>query len=322
MIRKPTRHRVALWLPAFIAIACVLHHSVVQGQKVGSAVRSRTQDRQSVDPFRTTVQSATPLDFDRVSNPETSNPPMPRVAPAVANAIATSTPRQGVTFREPASAGGVTPTEMPAGMPQVQPVGYEQPIAMPTTPASSLRRMPNTVTGGPALQQTSGLQPVSCGCELAGCDDCGFASSCGAGGCDSMGCSGVAGCGCGSCGYNQYGIGPVFGSPDRFFADAELLLFWRDGGQLPILATTGPDTDADTAGEIGQAGTVTLFGGETVGEEIEAGGRVTFGWYLDGCNDRSLVFRYWGVGDATIGDQFNSQTTPVIARPFFNVTDG
>lgn len=108
---------------------------------------------------------------------------------------------------------------------------------------------------------------------------------------------------------------------DRWFGSAELLLLWRRGDLPPPLVTTGPDTDPDTAGELGQAGTTIVFPDNVLLRDITAGGRLTLGTWLDGRQCRSLVLRGWIAGEEDASFSVDQTTLPVIARPFFNVTD-
>lgn len=99
-------------------------------------------------------------------------------------------------------------------------------------------------------------------------------------------------------------------------------MMWRKGDHLPPLVTTGPDTDPDTAGELGQPGTTILVGpGNAVLKDMTAGGRFTVGTFLDRHQCRSLVLRGWFAGEEKFGFSANDTTVPVIARPFLNVSD-
>jgi hypothetical protein len=108
--------------------------------------------------------------------------------------------------------------------------------------------------------------------------------------------------------------------PCQWFGAVELLMMWRVGDGLPVLATTS--TAATGTGAIGVATTRNLFGGERVLDELTAGGRVTIGTWLDANQCRSLVFRGWGAEQDTYTFSSDEDRNSVIARPFFNVTDG
>lgn len=158
---------------------------------------------------------------------------------------------------------------------------------------------PMTILGTPTFDSSCDSLPF-------GPDDCesGF---CDAPGCDSIGCDG--------CGRMNLSL-------DRWFGSIELLLMFRSGDQLPPLVTTGPATDPDTTGQLDQTDTTVLAGGRTVLKDITAGGRLTIGAWLDDCKDRSLVARGWFAGEKSYGFSGSQDTNNVLARPFFNVTDG
>lgn len=111
-------------------------------------------------------------------------------------------------------------------------------------------------------------------------------------------------------------------SRDRWFGSAEALLWFRDGDRLPPLVTTGPTTDQNTAGELGAAGTQTLFGDENTLNDLGVGGRLTIGTWLDEQHCRSIVARVWYGGQTDDGFSANSDNFAVLARPFTNFSDG
>ena len=157
---------------------------------------------------------------------------------------------------------------------------------------------PMTVVGSPLFDSS---------CDSLPHDVHGGTGFCTAPGCDSIGCTG--------CGRMNLSL-------KRWFGSAELLLMFRSGDQLPPLVTTGPATDPDTTGQLDQPDTVVLAGGKTVLKDITAGGRLTIGAWLDSCKDRSLVARGWFAGEKSYGFAGSQDTHNVLARPFFNVTDG
>ncbi|QDT09925.1 BBP7 family outer membrane beta-barrel protein [Planctomycetes bacterium K23_9] len=153
---------------------------------------------------------------------------------------------------------------------------------------------------------------------------CGAEPVCGveAMGCDSIGCDSAGSCGsprCGRCLPSPNGY--ISFSPDRWFGSIELMLMYRKGDRLPTLLTTGPSTDADTAGELGQAGTQTVVGGDPIFRDVAAGGRLTLGTWLDNQQCRSLIFRGWFSGEKTFGFVRDQNGQSVITRPFLDVSD-
>ena len=169
----------------------------------------------------------------------------------------------------------------------------------------------------PQLQTTAPIEMGSLSplhdATCDGCDGCGNNDLWS---CDSMCCDGVD-CHCGKAWHSI--ITDHFGS-DRWFATTELMLMWRKGDRLPPLVTTGPAVDSDTAGELGQPGTEILFGEERTLNELRAGGRFTLGAWLDDRECQALVGRYWFAGRESTYYQTDFNETPVIARPFLNVT--
>lgn len=182
-------------------------------------------------------------------------------------------------------------------------------------------------------------EPLGCGvpgCVAPGCGGCAAPPACDPHGCDSIGCHALGGpvgcdaigCNCATCQgpapwYHRKWTGPVLGiSPGQWFGSAELLLLWRRGDRTPPLVTTGSDADPDTAGELGQPETRVLSGVDTILKDLTAGARFTFGMYLDRSHCHSLVFRSWLAGDEKYSFLANQVNSPVIARPFLNVTDG
>ena len=164
-----------------------------------------------------------------------------------------------------------------------------------------------------AGEPTCGFEPA-CGCEAAGYECDGSCMTC-----DSGSCSTCGGCGaCDMCGYSDC-LPRLSLDPCQWFGSVELMMMWRVGDGLPVLATTS--TVAYNTGVIGP-GTTTLFGGERVLDQLTAGGRVTIGTWLDDQQCRSLVFRGWGAEPATFHFATDETRNALIARPFFNVTDG
>lgn len=145
-----------------------------------------------------------------------------------------------------------------------------------------------------------------CGAEVfGGCD----------GGCDTF-CEGCDACGNGGHLRRMRTTGVC-----QWFGSVELLLMFRSGDTLPILATTSANGQGNGALPVGPQGdTRVLFGGQRVLDDMTAGGRLTLGTWLDDYQCRSLVFRGWGTGDESYSFSTDSSRTNVIARPFLNVS--
>lgn len=130
----------------------------------------------------------------------------------------------------------------------------------------------------------------ACGLEGVACD----------GGCDAM-CGG-----CDACGGPPY-VGPfgLFHHTNQWFGAAEVMLMFRSGDTLPVLAT-------------GSNGA--RFGGERYYDDMTAGGRFKLGTWLDPYHCNSLVFRGWGAGKESFGFGINSSQSPTISRPFIDLS--
>lgn len=132
----------------------------------------------------------------------------------------------------------------------------------------------------------------------------------GAGGCDGMGCSG-----CGVC------TVPACLPCSPWFASAEVMLYWRRPQGLPALATTSdPGTPRTSAGILGLNTTSILFGQDRVGDKMNVGGRFTLGTWLDNAGLASLTGRFWFTGNQEYGGDWNSTTSPILARPYLDFT--
>jgi hypothetical protein len=103
------------------------------------------------------------------------------------------------------------------------------------------------------------------------------------------------------------------------YGDVELLLWWTKGTHVPALVTTSPaGTPRAEAGVLGEPGTSVLFGDELLGQDLQVGGRITMGWWLDGSHNFGVEGRFFALeGDSTT---FFAESTgdPILGRPFFN----
>ena len=92
------------------------------------------------------------------------------------------------------------------------------------------------------------------------------------------------------------------------YGDVELLLWWTKGTHLPPLVTTGV---------LGDPGTNVLFGDGLAGQDLQIGGRVTMGWWLDGSHNVGVEGRFFALeGDSTTF--FSESTGSPLAIPFIN----
>ena len=107
------------------------------------------------------------------------------------------------------------------------------------------------------------------------------------------------------------------------WVQAEYLLWWIDGYDVPPLATTSPvGTDRDVAGEQGQPSTDVLFGGQTLANDASSGGRIRFGLWMDDESTCGVEASYLGLGRNSSTFQAGSPLPSILARPFYNLESG
>ena len=107
------------------------------------------------------------------------------------------------------------------------------------------------------------------------------------------------------------------------WGQVDFLLMWRRPPALPPLVTTSPPgTPLSQAGQLNQPTTTTLLGGRSQASGPSAGGRIDFGYWLNTCPQVGIGGRFLALGDSSLGYATDSTTTPILARPFLNVTDG
>jgi len=110
---------------------------------------------------------------------------------------------------------------------------------------------------------------------------------------------------------------------NRLWFRGEALMWWLRGGQTPPLLTTSPaSTPQAQAGVLGQPNTTILFGDEEMNTGMHAGSRLTFGLWLDHCEDWGVEFSYFILGENVQSYANASSGNPILARPFFNVATG
>ncbi|MCA9147217.1 MAG: BBP7 family outer membrane beta-barrel protein [Planctomycetaceae bacterium] len=118
-------------------------------------------------------------------------------------------------------------------------------------------------------------------------------------------------------GGDEYVTPCTCGCTRSWYADAEFLLAWRRGRNVPSLVTTSPaGTPAGNAGVL--PGATPLFGGGSVGQDVRSGGRVTVGKWLDACKTNGVEGRFWMLGANDIDFATDSSTYPILARPYFD----
>jgi hypothetical protein len=108
---------------------------------------------------------------------------------------------------------------------------------------------------------------------------------------------------------------------DRWYGDAEYLLWWIKGSRTPPLVTRGSAGDP-IPGALGLPGTTVLFGGGSVEDNPLSGGRVLVGYWF---GDQHLLGIE--VGGFFLGQQGKNFTatstgTPILTRPFIDAMTG
>ena len=125
------------------------------------------------------------------------------------------------------------------------------------------------------------------------------------------------GASCGGCGdYGHASCDMCCGKP-LWWAKFEVLLWWREGRDLPPLATTDPvSEDSSTAGVLPDA--TILFGGGRESSDMAAGGRVDLGFWMDPGECWGVGNRFFGLGNDSQKFHIDSLDNPVLAVPFFD----
>jgi hypothetical protein len=111
---------------------------------------------------------------------------------------------------------------------------------------------------------------------------------------------------------------PFQNKGNRFWVQAEALLWWIKESQLPPLVTTSGE---GSLGVLGAGDTAVLFGGHT-DNDARWGGRFTAGLWFDDCQTWGAETTFFFLGQRAIHFTAGSQGFPLLARPFFNVVTG
>jgi hypothetical protein len=114
-------------------------------------------------------------------------------------------------------------------------------------------------------------------------------------------------------------FGPVRPRIQGTWGGVESLLWWNKGRYITALATT---SNAADRGVIGAASTTTLLGQGNIGGNLDIGGRVTAGVWLNPTLTTGLGFRFVAMESDRTTFNFASDGSTVLARPFFNAQLG
>jgi hypothetical protein len=116
----------------------------------------------------------------------------------------------------------------------------------------------------------------------------------------------------------DWGDGCHFGN--RWYVDAEYLLWWMKGDQTPPLASTGPsNVNARNIGALGQPGTQVLFGGNSLGTGSNSGGRFTVGYWFSDEHCLGIEVGGFFLGQNQTNFHASSPGNTELAIPFLDV---
>ena len=116
-----------------------------------------------------------------------------------------------------------------------------------------------------------------------------------------------------SCGLNSWT------RQSRFWIDGDYLLWWMEGGWVPVLVTSGTPA---SAGVLGNPETTVLFGGARINNDVRSGGRFSGGFWLDACQEFGIEGDYLTLENRAERFVASSSGNPMLARPFFNIVGG
>lgn len=132
-------------------------------------------------------------------------------------------------------------------------------------------------------------------------------SSCVSGDCGSCGS-------CGPCGAPVCNVGPE----GRAWFRADYLLWWTRSPYVGPLVTTS--TDPLDGGILGRPTTSILFGDRRTNTDARSNFRFTAGWWFDCGRTGGIEFDAFTLGEANDGYSFTSSGSPLLARPFYDVS--
>jgi hypothetical protein len=111
--------------------------------------------------------------------------------------------------------------------------------------------------------------------------------------------------------------------PGIYWGSMEFLLWWRQAQDLPALVTSSPPgTPFNEAGVLGFPETEILYPTQGQSGDARPGGRLTLGVWLDPCAFRGVGARLWALGESTANLNLDSESVPILARPFDNTYPG
>lgn len=222
-------------------------------------------------------------------------------------------------------ARGVRPVEESTGQAANKPVKSDVAPAKHVEPAAASEELPTpspqpdprfsggdvidggTITEGAVMDGQAG--PVfegEPGAMMQGHDDC-HGGQCGHPNCPGESCAACMVCCC------------MANDPGMWWVRAEYLAWATKGMYIPPLVTTGPN--ATNPGILGEQGTEILFGDETINDSVRSGGRISFGRWLDPCQNWGIGGEYFALEDESTNffAEGDEDGNPIISRPYFTV---
>ena len=105
----------------------------------------------------------------------------------------------------------------------------------------------------------------------------------------------------------------------RTWADAEFLLWWMRGQNLPAIATTSPvGTSASQAGVLGTPGSSTTIGGSWANDGMRTGGKFSGGYWLENAPEIAIEADFFFLQNLSQSYNAISDGSTILARPFTN----
>jgi hypothetical protein len=114
--------------------------------------------------------------------------------------------------------------------------------------------------------------------------------------------------------------------PGRFWVRSDWLMWWAAPAHIPALVTTGPalgNPPLDPSGGVlGVNGTQILYGNSSINQGGRSGVKTTIGAWLDCCHTWGLEGDWLSLGGLSSHYFNNSYGSPLLARPFYDVSLG
>jgi Putative beta barrel porin-7 (BBP7) len=110
---------------------------------------------------------------------------------------------------------------------------------------------------------------------------------------------------------------------ERMWLAADYLFGWvRSVGTPPLVTTNPPGTPQADAGKLGKDEAFPIFGDTNLGGDMRPGFQISGGGWIDADHTLGLEASFFMLGNFDSSFAANSTTTPILARPFFNITTG